>query len=93
MKNEKVSYYNKEQLCKDLKLIASRFGTRESVGFYTQGSYIKGRIQIVDPYVVEPILFDGKNMIDLHFLPIDSYIGRTILQTAMKAEEYSEEYL
>ena len=89
MTNSKVNYYHKDQLCKDLSLIASRFGEVSSVGYYTQGNYIKGRIQIVDPYVAEPILFDGKNKIDLYFLPIDGYIGRTILQTVMKAEEYS----
>lgn len=82
-----MGIYDQTQLNKDLQLITSMFGKRETIGFFTQGVFREGSLTIIDPYLTNPEVYVANRRITKETLDTMSFIGGSILQLALKAED------
>jgi len=82
--------YDTNQLEKDICLIVDTFGKLTPFGFYTVGIYEEDDVKLIDTYIYEKYVMYKGELVDTQNIKINSYIGKLILEKAIKAEEIKE---
>ena len=80
-------FYDRDQFNKDLSLIVQFFGERRQHGMFTEGVYENEDFLIVDPYIMNPRIYEGDTPAVNDKIKIDSRVGDFVLKKAIEAEE------